>query len=141
MPLYNPITGTGGGAINNVFINATATVSTASLTFVDAISTSITITTGTNLQIVCTGALSNTSNNQTASLRLTLDGTAISNSGFGTRFASGAGNQQAIAIVIQVPITAGAHTVAVQWLTTGGTLQARPTTNNEHLSLSLTEVA
>jgi len=109
--------------------------STTSNSFADVLSQAITTSAGF-LQI--STSISSNAISVGCSFRLTLDGVAISNGGAGHDVGLG-GN----AILKRVAISAGVHTVALQYKAgVLGTVQIRPaSTDNEHASLWVEEVS
>jgi hypothetical protein len=143
MPLFNPFVGGSGSIGSGLFTNITANTTTTSLTFVDLLSTSITISNQSRILISFTGSMSNASNNQTHFFRVLVNGATITGGGTGTRIASGAGNPQVIALHAQTAaLAAGTYTIALQWRTTGGTVQCRPIAapDAEHASMVVQEI-
>jgi hypothetical protein len=143
MPLFNPFVGGSGSIGSGLFTNITVNTTTTSATFVDLLSTSITISDQSKILISFTGSMSNASNNQTHFFRVLVNGATITGGGTGTRIASGAGNPQVIAIHVQTAaLTAGTYTIALQWRTTGGTVQCRPIAapDAEHAAMVVQEI-
>jgi hypothetical protein len=102
----------------------------------------INITTGANpLIISAAGAISNTGTSNNMGLRVTVDGVSTR----GVQLRSPAINTGA-AFSINVktaPVSAGAHTIILEWQTSAGTEQCRPLTANidgESASLVVKEV-
>jgi hypothetical protein len=102
----------------------------------------VTITTGANpVTIVASGSVSNSSANVNMRLRVTVDGTSVG----GVQLRSpAAGIGDAFSIVFKTAaLTAGSHTIILQWATASGTIQCRPVTGNvdaESAGMLVTEV-
>jgi hypothetical protein len=120
-------------------LSVAADTTTTSTTFVDLLS--ITLTTGANkLLIHAAGAISNAGANVNMKLRLLVDGVSIG----GIQLRSpAAAIGTGFALVDKVTVTAGSHTVKLQWLTASSTAQCRPVTGNvdgESANLLIEEV-
>lgn len=128
-----------GSILQSVFAEISADTTTASTTFVDLISQAVT-TTGGNLLIYFTCASSNTNNNTDITFRITVDGT--SKRGTQVRITP-AGVTQSCSIITKVTgLSAAAHTVKIQWLTSANTARVRPVAavDAEHASLIINEI-
>lgn len=125
--------------LQTTFTELTLDTPTGSGTFVDLLTQAITIQAGSVLLIHFTASASNTSNATTIDFQITIDAAAVRGTGMRTVAANiPSGN----AIVYRkTGLSAGAHTVKVQWRTGGGQARIRPaTTVNEHASLVIQEV-
>ena len=125
----------------SIFAEKAADATTTSTTFVTLLSQAITLAGSTSLLIHFSAGVSNTTNAAITSFRVTVDGVAKRGTSFKAPSASGAGG---VAIILKVDgLSAGAHTVLVEWKVSGGTGQVRPVAavDAEHASLLLEEVA
>jgi hypothetical protein len=125
--------------LQTAFSEITADTTTTSASFVDLLT--VTLTTGANsLLIMAAANISNASANVNVQVRVTLDG--VAQRGSLTRSPSASGCQ-AVAITLKRTVSAGSHTIKVQWLTASSTAQCRPITaavDKEHASLLVQEV-
>jgi len=126
-------------------VDLVADQTTTSASLVDLSGSTFTITTsiGSKLSISASFAMSNTSavgsNNRVA---LLIDGSVVKNATFSTpaianQFCCGA-------IEHMASLSAGSHTVKLQWSTTAGTVQCRPITaapTSEHATLKYIELS
>jgi hypothetical protein len=128
-----------GNFVQSVFKELTVDTTTTSATFVTLLSQAIT-TTGGSLLIWFTNSSSASNNSSTLGYRLTVDG--VVKRATGQRVAA-SNNPQSGALVYKCSgLSAGAHTVVIQWNTTVGTGAIKPVTNPDydHASLLITEV-
>lgn len=128
-----------GVLLQTIFAEISADTTTTSATFVDLISQSIT-TTGGNLIIQFTTSASNTNIGKLITFRITVDAVAKR----GTQINPGAPNAaESAAINIKViGLSAGVHTIAIQWKRDANTARIAPVTapDSEHASLIISEV-
>lgn len=111
---------------------------TTSTTLVTLFSTTITVSAGTKLLITFAVSVSNNSNNRTMNFVMSIDGTPVR----GTDVIPAGTNVGASGTIwyLATGLSAGSHTVLIQWSTSAGTGQIRPqTTNNEWAWLFFTE--
>jgi hypothetical protein len=122
-----------------VFSEQTTDTTTASTTFVTLLTANITNTVNSNLLIQATVSSANDTINTTNYFRITVDGTPIR--GFSERYST-AGTTKSASLVSKQSITAGAHTVLLQWRVSGGTASVAPVTSPDaqHASILLSEV-
>lgn len=120
------------------FVEQTIDTSTGSATFGPLLSQAITTTAGSYLLITTTVSLSNTANANN-DIQITIDGAAVR----GATIRSNVGTGGSAAITYRKSgLSAGAHTIAVQWRTSSGSARIRPATQvMEHASLSIIETA
>lgn len=125
--------------LQSTFIEQVADTTTTSASFVTLLTQSITIQTGSILLIDVSASISNTTNNNNVDIQITIDGTPARGAGTRVPVANQPGG---FAIVYRkTGLTAGAHTVLLQWRTGANTARCRPTTTvNEHASLRIQEV-
>ena len=117
-----------------IFTNITSNVSTTSTSFVNLLSTNITTTVAnSNLLIFAAGSISNTNSNINMFVRVVVDGD--SKGGVELRGQGGIGI--AFSIVNKIAVSAGLHTISLQWKTSSATMQCRPTINVDGESASL----
>jgi hypothetical protein len=136
------LVGAGGGQmIQSLFVEQTTDTTLASTTFTDLLT--INITTGaTFIVIEASVSSSNTNASRTNQFRIMIDGVAKRAA---AHTIGGAGNWGSSAIIFKQAVTAGAHTVKLQWAedsTSGGaTVQIRPVAaaGQEHASLHVIE--
>lgn len=131
------------GAAGNVykqskFAEVTADTTTTSTTFVGLLS--INITTDDGYLIIHSASSSSCSSaNRQIFFQVLVD--SVAKRGYAVRL-SGANNAEGSAVVIRVPVTAGAHTVALQWRVSASTGQVRPVSFiEESASLLVEEVS
>jgi len=135
VPLFNP--SSAERLVQTAFTEVTSDTTTTSTTFVDLLS--ITITTGTNnLLIYVSHSFGNTSAfGAQVFVRLVLDGAAVRGAAdqASSTFASSG------AIASKKAVTAGSHTIKVQWRVGGSTGQCRPVAapDSEHCALLVIE--
>ncbi len=129
-----------GPFLQSVFAEIAADTTTTSAAFVTLLSQAITIQAGSILLIHFTVSNSHSTNNQTGYFRIQVDGVTV-------RAAANrngtSGEPGSCSIVLRrTGLAVGAHTVTVQWRTSGGTIRVRPITapDQEHASLLLEEV-
>jgi hypothetical protein len=127
-----------GGMVQSKFVEVAADVSTTSTTWVDLLST--TITTLAGFLLLTTTVSPNTSSTSAGFyIRLLLDGVAVRGA---SGYAGSATFNETVSIVSKEAVTAGLHTVKVQWRVSTGTLRCRPVTapDQDHASLLIQEV-
>ncbi len=113
---------------------------TVSVTFVDLLSVTITISAGSDLIVTVTAAVSSSGSNNNANIRLLIDG--VAQQGAQEELKS-SDISASLAIRCQVSgLAAGARTVKLQWKTNASTLRCRPATvpDSEHACLIVEEV-
>lgn len=125
--------------LQTTFTELTLDTTTGLGTFGDLLTQVITIQAGSILLIHFTASAGNTSTATTIDFQITIDAVAARGTGMRT-------------VAINVPmgnaivyrktgLSAGLHTIKVQWRTGGGSARIRPaTTVNEHASLMIQEV-
>jgi hypothetical protein len=144
--LYRP---TSGSVIQSAFAECTANVSTTSVYvpgpptsgYVNLSPLSITLTTEVNyLRVLFTCSSYNSTSPSLNYFRILLDGTMIK--GSSVRITATTNSTMATALSSYNLVTAGSHTVTIQWCTSGGTARIRPATdvNFGHASLLVQEV-
>ena len=146
MPLYNPAFGPGTGSnyLQSSFaiIAADSTTTSASFVAVGAgLSVTITTVAGSKLNIWFAASPSNTANNGTEiDFQILIDSVATIGCGTGTK---SNGVPQTCGInFVKTGLSAGSHTITVQWRTASGTAQIRPvTTIIESATLLVAEVS
>jgi hypothetical protein len=116
---------------------------TASGVFVTLLTLPIVTQVGTRLLVHATASSSNQSlTGQSVFFRVTLDG--VAQRAFANIVSLLGGNtaQAGAVVLILTGLAAGAHTIELQWMTTGGTAQVRPiaAANQEHASLLVQEL-
>jgi hypothetical protein len=121
--------------------------STSSNVFADIAGMSIPlVTTGGRLDILATvcGVISGGSVTDGVLFRLTVDGVPVPNGGSSffanPQPAPGTNLVGNVAILKQIAVIAGPHTVSLQWAVVTGTAQILPSTLNNHASLRVREV-
>ena len=126
-------------------VNLSADQTTTSASLGDITGSTFTITTSisSKLKIYVSYSMSNTTAAGSINrIALLIDGSVVKNSTFSTPAIA---NQYGTgAIVHQASLSAGSHTVKLQWSTSAGTLQCRPVTsaiNNEHVTLDYMELS
>lgn len=124
--------------LQSVFTEQTADTSTTSTSFVTLLTRAITIQTGSILLIDTTASISNTGVSA-IDIQVTIDGTPVRGSGTRT---TAANVPNSLALTFRrAGLSAGSHTILLQWRTSTGTARCRPTTTlNEHASLRIQEV-
>lgn len=125
--------------LQTLFVEQSTNITTTSATYTTLLTQAVTIQTGGILLINVTASVSNTNANTNISMQLTIDGVAVR--GAATRCLS-TNTPSSLALVYRRSgLSVGAHTVALQWLTSANTAQIRPaTTTNEHASLMIQQV-
>lgn len=135
--------GGGGVPLQTSFVKLASDITTTSTTFVDMTGITLTLTTvGGDLLVNFSFSISNTNANRLLNVRVMLDG--VTQGGASTRItavdAPGSG-----AIVLRLTgVSAGSHTVKVQWMTASATAQCRPVTgaiDGEHANLLVQEIS
>lgn len=124
--------------LTTFFSERTTDVTTTSTSFT-ALGLSVTTGGSVDLAISFSASFSNASGGSIVYFRVRLDGVSLRGMGSDTR---DNGTLMAGAIVQQVTVGAGAHTVDVQWRTTSGTARVRPVAaaDQEHAALLVMEV-
>jgi hypothetical protein len=128
--------------LQSKFLEVTADTSTASTTFVSLLSLSVTTTAGTLLiKFDVTGELS--AGSAMASFELQIDGVVKRGCAFSSAFGNFAQPNSASVTYRVTGLAAGAHTVAIFWKTSTGTLSIKPVSipTEEHASLLVEEVS
>lgn len=133
----------GGGKVvqtKTVELGTDETTTSVTPTFVTLLTTTITVSAGSDLIVIATISASNDANNNNIVVRLLIDGTA----------SKGAQEEQkstGISATLSVSsrksgLTVGSKTVTLQWSTSANTAQCRPVTlpNTEHAVLQIFEV-
>lgn len=134
--LTNDGSGT-GAVVQSFFDELTVDTTTTSTTFVDLLTRAIT-TDATNILVLVTAGASNTNSDKFVAFRITVDGVAV-------RAVSSTGksnNAETHAILCKKAVSAGAHTVKLQWKVEVNTGQIRPVAavDTEHCSMQTQEV-
>jgi len=129
-------------AIQTAFVRITSDTTTTSTTFTDLTGVTLTLTTGAcDLLIWFTFSASNSSANRAISFSVLFDGTSYM--GAMVR-PPGASIADSGAMVLRIPsVSAGSHTVKIQWKVSANTGQIRPVTGaplEEHAALLVQEV-
>jgi hypothetical protein len=115
----------------------TTDTTTTSSSFVTLLSVTINVTHANNrLVIHAAGSLGHSNANVTVRFRILVDGVSI---GGGSARTPGASNNYVTMALARVtgPLTAGNHTVTLQWLTPSGTVRVRPVANVDNESATL----
>jgi hypothetical protein len=127
-----------GSLVQSIFKDVTADTTTTSSTYVDLLTQAI--TTGANfLEFTLTFSATNSTGNKSIDFQILLDAVVVHGGGINV---SSAGSSVSGAVSHKAAITAAAHTVKVQWKTTGGTasINATTTPGSYHCSLFIKEV-
>ena len=134
-------TPTGSGTTRqSIYQQLAVDTTTTSGAFVDLLTQAITTTAGGFLNAFFSVSASNVSGDQ-LSFRLLVDGVAVQ--GTACKIPTSGTTANAM-LLYKASIAAGAHTIKVQWLTSGGnTARIRPVAapSTEHASLLLTETS
>lgn len=122
------------------FINVVANTTLTSTAFTTLLTLTPTVQAGSRLVIRASGAVSSSANNTNNRLRVTVDGVSVG----GVQMRNSTANV-AVGFAFEfrtAALTAGAHTIALQWAAASGTIQCRPVANPdaESACLSITEV-
>lgn len=134
-----------GSLLQTASAKVTADQTTTSSTLVDLTGASVTLTTSasTKLLIGVSYSMSNASAlGSTNRIALVIDGTVETNSGFTTPLISNVLQGGGFSI-LKTGLSAGSHTIKLQWSNTTGTTQCRPVTaapTTEHASITVMEV-
>jgi hypothetical protein len=120
----------------------TSDTTTTSTTFVDLLSQTFSITSGSKVLVQFTVGCSNAQNNRTQYYRLTVDGTAYRAVGVATYGAGNTPSSGALSMLI-TGLSAGSHDFKIQWRVSSSTGQIRPVTaaDQEHAHMILTEIS
>lgn len=119
-----------------VFLDITADTTTTSTTFVTFMSQVINVAANSNIRILFTTSASNTSNNSSVFFRLSVDGTP--KRGVGITSTGGGGTAASTTISWrEANVSAGNHTVLIEWKVNSGTGQVQPVTTPDAESASL----
>jgi uncharacterized membrane protein len=129
------------GLLQTQFAEVTANTTTASTTFVDLLTVTLTTTAGSALLINFGSSSSNTTASRTNAFRVTVDG--VAKRGAAARITTV--SEAAGAVIVQkvTGLAAGSHTVKVQWrVTSSSTAQIRPVASpdTEYAALLVKEV-
>lgn len=144
MPLYKP---NSGAILQSQFAEISTDVTTTSVYGAGPPATgyvtllTLTLTVEANyLRSLFTCSGDSSANNRTVYFRLLLDGVKIKGSSFRTTAATN--STMATALSGYNLVTAGSHTIAVQWCTSASTARIRPITNPNfnHASLQVQEI-
>lgn len=134
MPEQNPML-----LLQSVFAEIAANTTTTSTAFVDLISQAITTSPGSALEISISASASNGTTGNDQGFQLVIDGAAVR--GFSCRNTGGNTATSGALVYKKTGLAAGAHTVALQWKTSGNTARVDPAgTTVEHASLLIKEV-
>jgi hypothetical protein len=119
------------------FAEITSDTTTTSLTYVDLLSVTITTIAG-NISIYASASGDNTNNARLSKYRIMIDG--VADRGFVANVSPSLPDSGAI--VLRRAVTAGSHTIKLQWATSANTARIRPITNpdTDHASLLVEEV-
>lgn len=134
MPVYRASSNQ-GNLVQTAAAKLAADASTAFTTWQDLLTLGIT-TEANYLLIWAMGSFSMSANNRYADIRITLDGSPLSAAGF--RYV--AVESVASCVSARQSVTAGAHTVKVQWRvdpSSSGSVQCRPVTHSDDESATL----
>lgn len=123
--------------VQSWYLALSSDVSTTSTSFVTLMTLPV-VTTGGALAIAFSVAGTNSNNNRNLDFRLIVDGATVSATKF--RRDSGAGSPASLSVF--TPVSAGNHTIAVQWLVSASTGRIRASSvTEEHAALLVEEVA
>jgi hypothetical protein len=141
MPLFNPVI-----YKQTVFANVTTDTTTTSTTFVDLISTTIVVSDVAFLHIhaTCCSSTADAIINRIHRFQVLVDGSLpVVGSAFGVAALALSLPVTGGIVVYTGALTAGSHTIKLQWKVSGSTGQVRPVTHtdDEHASLLICEVS
>lgn len=124
--------------LKGLFAEITASTTTTSASFVDLLTQVITIGAGSDLVVLFSASVNNTTLNTDVDFQITID--AVARRGSRVRITPAGVNQSTAIVFKALGLAAGARTVKIQWRTSGGTARVDPAANIfEHASLLVSE--